>query len=74
MNLASWRPELRAGNKTPRTIETYLLAGEQLLDFLKDRNHSPDVTEIRRQDIRAFIGHVLLAGDLCVATPSPRHA
>jgi hypothetical protein len=44
------------------------------LDFLKNRNHSLDVTEIRRQDIRAFIGHVSLAGDLCVAPPSPRHA
>ena len=47
------------GNKTPRTIETYLLAGNQLLDFLKNRSHSLDVTEIRREDIRAFIGHVL---------------
>ena len=59
MALDSWRHQLRGGNKTPRTIETYLLAGEQLLDFLKNRSHSMDVTEIRREDIRAFIGHVL---------------
>jgi site-specific recombinase XerD len=59
MALDSWRHELRAGNKTPRTIETYLLAGEQLLDFLKNRGQSLDVTEIGREEIRAFIGHVL---------------
>ena len=57
--LDSWRHELRAANKTPRTIETYLLAGEQLLDFLKNRSHGLDVTEIGRDEIRAFIGYVL---------------
>jgi site-specific recombinase XerD len=59
--LSSWKIDLHAANKRPRTIEAYMLAGSQLLDFLKNRHHSLLVAEISRGDIRAFIGEQLAA-------------
>jgi site-specific recombinase XerD len=57
--LTSWEISLRAEGKRPRTREAYLLAGDQLLDWLKNRSHGLDVGEISRGDIRSFIGQTL---------------
>ena len=55
----SWNIDLRSRNISPRTLETYGLAVVQLGDFLKQRSHSLDVTEISTDDMRSFIGHML---------------
>ena len=51
--------DLRSRNLSPRTLETYSLAVVQLTDFLKQRSHSLDVSEVTTTDLRNFIGHML---------------
>jgi site-specific recombinase XerD len=50
---------LRAANKAPRTIDTYLLAGEQLVDYLEGSGMPTRVDAIHREHVEAFIAHVL---------------
>lgn len=57
--LTSWMIDLRSRNISPRTQETYSLAVNQLRDWLKQSNHSLEVTAISTNDIRLFIGHML---------------
>ena len=51
----SWLLSLRSQRKSERTQETYLLAVNQLSEFLDD----PDITDITRHDIRRFLDHML---------------
>lgn len=55
----SWLIDLRSRNTAKRTQETYSLAVVQLLDWLKQQDHSLDVTEVNPTDIREFIGWML---------------
>lgn len=56
--LDSWILHLRAERKAPKTIRTYLEAAGQLVDFLDDgRPTTP--REVRREDIEAFIVHII---------------
>ena len=57
--LTSWLIDLRSRNIAPRTRETYTLAVTQLIDWLKQSDHSLDITEVTTVDIRLFIGHML---------------
>ena len=57
--LESWRLDLRAQRKRDQTIETYLLAGNQLREFLVSEGRSTKVTEITRHDLRAFVSHFI---------------
>ncbi|MDP8930396.1 MAG: tyrosine-type recombinase/integrase [Actinomycetota bacterium] len=57
--LRSWERSLRAQNKRPSTIRTYLLAARQFTDFLDARGMPTDVTRITREHVEAFIEDVL---------------
>lgn len=57
--IPSWRRSLRAANKAPRTIDTYLLAVEQLADYLNTHSMPLETDKIRREHIEAFLEHVL---------------
>jgi site-specific recombinase XerD len=70
--VSSWERALKAANKAPRTIDTYMLAAGQLVDFLTERGMPLDVTAIRREHVEAFIEHVLATRS--PATASQRYA
>ena len=55
----SWRRSLRAQNRSPRTIETYLLAVKQFDAWLQDHGYSIDPRAIERAHVEAFVGHML---------------
>jgi site-specific recombinase XerD len=55
----SWQRSLRAENKSPRTLETYSLAVDQLGSFLAEHDYPTDPTKVERRHIEAFIGHQL---------------
>ena len=55
----SWAIDLRSRNLSYRTLETYKLAVDQLGDWMKQRGHSLDVTQITSRDLREFIGRML---------------
>ena len=55
----SWRRSLRAGNRSPKTIKSYLAALDQLADHLEDAGRSTAVDQIARSDVESFIGHLL---------------
>jgi len=50
----SFERHLRAERKSPRTIETYLEAVQLLSTFLRQRDGRP-LTEVRREDVEAFL-------------------
>lgn len=68
----SWDLELRATRKSDRTRETYKLAVDQLGDFLKNDGRFLEVEKVTRDDLRAFILHVL--EDRSPATAKQRHS
>jgi site-specific recombinase XerD len=57
--LPSWRRSLRAENKSPKTIESYLSSAEQLAAFLAERGMPTDVAGIRREHVEAWIEDIL---------------
>jgi site-specific recombinase XerD len=57
--LPSWRRHLRAANLAPRTIISYLAAGDALDAFLLERGMPTAVAAIRREHIEAFIESLL---------------
>lgn len=57
--LPSWRRSLRAENKSPRTIESYFLAANQLVDFLTDHHYPTIVSEITHGEIQEYLVHML---------------
>ena len=54
-NASLFARHLRAGNRSPATITSYLAAARHLDDFLADRGMPRDVATIRREHIEAFI-------------------
>jgi site-specific recombinase XerD len=53
--LPSWRRSLRAARRSPRTIQSYTEAAEQLADFLVRRGMPTAVESIRREHVESFI-------------------
>lgn len=59
----SFQLALRAENKSPRTIETYLEAVGLLDAWLRENGHSTKAGDIRREHVNAFIGDLLAKGN-----------
>lgn len=57
--IPSWRRALRAANRSPRTIQSYELASDQLVAWLTDNGRPLAVDGITTDDIRGYLGHVL---------------
>jgi site-specific recombinase XerD len=55
----SFARALRAANRSPNTVQTYLYAVDQLAAFLADRGMPTDVASIRREHIEAYLEDVL---------------
>jgi site-specific recombinase XerD len=53
--LPSWQRSLRAARRSPRTVQSYTEAAEQLADFLVRRGMPSTVADIHREHIEAFI-------------------
>jgi site-specific recombinase XerD len=53
--LPSWQRSLRAARRSPRTVQSYTEAAEQLADFLVRQGMPTAVESIRREHIEAFI-------------------
>jgi site-specific recombinase XerC len=53
--LPSWQRSLRAARRSPRTLQSYTEAAEQLADFLIRRGMPTAVESIRREHVEAFI-------------------
>ena len=51
----SWRLSLRAANRSPATIHTYIDAAERLERFLRDSGMPLALAGIRREHIEAFL-------------------
>ena len=58
----SYRLSLRAANKSPATIKTYLAALAQFSRFLAERGMPPTLRAIRREHIEAFVASLQDAG------------
>jgi hypothetical protein len=65
----SFERDLRAGNKSPRTIETYLKAVRGFAAHLAATSGRP-LDQARHEDVEAWIGCFLAAG----SRPPPRTA
>jgi site-specific recombinase XerD len=57
--LPSWRRSLRAENKSPKTILSYISSAEQLAAFLAERGMPTEVSAIRREHVEAWIEDIL---------------
>jgi len=57
--LPSWVRSLRAANLSPRTIESYLLAANQLDDWLTAHDRPKEIDAITADDVRGFLSDVL---------------
>lgn len=57
--LPSWETHLLAERKSPRTVQSYLEAGQQLAAFLDAQGMPADVTGIKREHVEAFLVDVL---------------
>src|SRR2546421_7265535 len=55
----SFERHLRAANRSPRTVETYLAAVHQLDEFLRDRGMPTDVVTIAREHVESFVEHLV---------------
>jgi len=53
--LDGWRLSLEAGNKSRRTVQSYLETAEQFADFLADRGMPQAIDAIRREHIEAWL-------------------
>jgi site-specific recombinase XerD len=53
--LPSWQRSLRASRRSPRTVQSYTEAAEQLADFLVRRGMPTAVESIRREHVESFI-------------------
>jgi len=54
-NIVSFRRHLRARARSPRTIETYMEATNQLARFLEERGMPTDVANIHREHVEAYV-------------------
>jgi site-specific recombinase XerD len=69
----SFELSLRAGNKSPRTVRTYLESIEQLTRFLEASGMPVDVAAIRREHIEAFVVDLLERARVRPSTASIRY-
>jgi site-specific recombinase XerC len=53
--LPSWQRSLRAARRSPRTVQSYTEAAEQLSDFLVRKGMPTLVASIRREHVESFI-------------------
>ena len=58
-NLLSYVRHLRAANVSPRTIQAYREAVDQLSAFLSAKGMPTDVAKIKREHVEAFIEDLL---------------
>jgi site-specific recombinase XerD len=56
--LPSFQRSLKAANRSPRTVQSYTEAAEQLADFLVRSGMPSAVGSIRREHVEAFIVHL----------------
>lgn len=56
---ASFQRFLRATNRSPRTVQTYMEAVDQFVAFLHEHDLPSDVTSIRREHVELFIQDLL---------------
>ncbi len=68
--LPDWRVHLRARNLAPGTINSYLISGETLLGFLRERGMPTSVSGLTRDHLEAWFAD--LAGRVAPATTA-RH-
>lgn len=57
--IKSFERHLRAANRSPRTIEKYVLAANQLRRFMADHDGPVDVADVKRRDVEAYISFLL---------------
>lgn len=57
--IRSFERHLRAANRSPRTIEKYVLAARQLTKYLAAEGLPTNVAEVRRRDIEGYISTLL---------------
>ena len=57
--LPSWRRALRAANRSERTIDSYMLAADQLTEYLESHGLSLAASDIEPDHLRGFLAHVL---------------
>jgi site-specific recombinase XerD len=57
--IRSFERHLRAANRSPRTIEKYVLAARQLTRYLAAEGLPTDVAEVRRRDVEGYIALLL---------------
>lgn len=57
--VTSWRRHLRAANLSPKTIKSYTASADQLVAFLAAAGMPTDAAGVRREDVEAFIEHLL---------------
>jgi site-specific recombinase XerD len=68
--LTDWRRHLRATNKAPSTIDSYLVCGHALLDYLSVHGLSAQVAKIGRAQVE---GHLAEMGERVSATTVAKH-
>jgi site-specific recombinase XerD len=56
--IPGWRLSLRAANRAPKTIKSYLEAADQFLGFLDVHGMPTQIEAIRREHVEAFIVHL----------------
>ncbi|MEX1093904.1 MAG: tyrosine-type recombinase/integrase [Acidimicrobiia bacterium] len=57
--VTSWRRALRASNRSDRTIDSYMLAANQLIEYLGSHSLPLEVADIEPDHIRRYLSHVL---------------
>ena len=53
--LPSWARSLKARNRSPRTVQSYLESAEQLISYLRRTGMPTAVTDLTREHIEAFL-------------------
>ncbi|MDO8616077.1 MAG: tyrosine-type recombinase/integrase [Dehalococcoidia bacterium] len=59
VNISPFRRFLKAKNRAPKTVQTYVEAVERLDDFLAAQGMPRNVSTITREHVESFIGHLL---------------
>jgi len=57
--LPDWARHLKAKNRSPETIKSYLRCGQNLADWLAAQGMPTNVTAVTREHIEAFLGDML---------------
>jgi len=57
--IRSFERHLRSANRSPRTIEKYVIAANQLARYLAAEGAGPNAADVRRRDVEGYIAHLL---------------